>query len=86
VAANPQDRTVFCTGEGLIVLTWGGGVFGHRFEGDHGIGPAFRYDGPPVAAQPVDHHLLIDGTKIYVITNDGRVFQHPTAGFGTIIK
>jgi hypothetical protein len=136
VAANPQDRTVFCTGEGLIVLTWDGGVFGHRFEGDHGIGPAFRYDGPPVAAnkgvdkwvafmgtspryllvftddgrafcheiagttvkdafqvpgppvaaQPVDHYLLIDGTKIYVITNDGRVFQHPTAGFGTIIK
>jgi hypothetical protein len=136
VAANPQDRSVFRAGSGLIVLTWDGGVFGHRLEDGNKIGPAFRYDGPPVAAnkgvdkwvvllghspqyllvvtddgrafcheiegttvkdafpvpgppvaaQPVDHYLLTEGSKIYVITNDGRVFQHLTVGFDPIIK
>jgi hypothetical protein len=81
VAANPQDRTVFCTGQGLIVLTWDGGVFGHHFENANTIGPAFRYQGPPVAAkQGVDKWVTLMGQNLLVVTDDGRVFCHEIDG------
>jgi hypothetical protein len=81
VASRPEDRLV---GAGkrdhLLVITNDGRVFAHvlaQVEGSFNtVGDAFRFDGPPVATQPEDNHVLVRGNQILVTTSTGRTFAH----------
>ena len=77
VAANQQDKYVFPTARGLMVITQDGEVFGHDITAD-GIGPSFKYGGDTVAARPGDKWVLVLRENLIVITESGEVFCHPT--------
>src|SRR5262249_52972993 len=80
VAANPQDRWVLVSGNQLLVITTDGRVFAHTVT-DH-VEPAYQLGSPsgtpppPVAANPQDKWVLVKGSQIVVITEEGRVFAH----------
>ena len=45
-----------------------------------GLNDAFAQFPPRVAANPQDKWVLVMGSRIVVITNDGRVFAHEITG------
>lgn len=85
VASHPEDRLVRAgKRDHLLVITNDGSVFAHilaQVEGSFNtVGDRFRFNGPPVATQPDDNHILVRGNQILVTTSTGRVFAHDWGG------
>ena len=69
---QPGARTLRCGRAGRTVATLVRGGVGPMVE----IKTEYVLEGPPVAANDNDHKLLVMGSHIVVITDQGKVFAH----------